>query len=118
MASQPAHTHLVKTLYRQIIKLQLHWIIDLTRWRGEALATRRLFESSRDLKDPNEIAAKVKEAQHWLKEHWHPEPYAIPTQQGGSSYQRNVAPPIECLSPLPLDLTNLAPPTAASNPSQ
>jgi hypothetical protein len=27
-AVQSAHTHLVKTLYRQVIKLQLNWVVD------------------------------------------------------------------------------------------
>lgn len=29
MSLQSAHTHLVKTLYRQTLKLQLNWTVDL-----------------------------------------------------------------------------------------
>lgn len=44
-------------------------------WRRQALQTRQMFESNATLKDPQEIARKIKETQKWIKEHWHPDPY-------------------------------------------
>lgn len=35
---QTAHTHLVKTLYRQVIKLQLNWVVDRSANRRQASA--------------------------------------------------------------------------------
>ena len=46
-----------------------------TVWRAQALATRNKFEAARGLKEEGAINAKVKEAQKWIKDHWHPDPY-------------------------------------------
>ena len=38
-AVQSAHTHLVKTLYRQVIKLQLNWVVDRSGYNNAHTST-------------------------------------------------------------------------------
>lgn len=44
-------------------------------WRKSALETRQRFEASRNLTDVGAIQTRVREAQKWIKDHWHPDPY-------------------------------------------
>jgi len=98
MSTPPAvlsqHTLLVKTLYRRILKEQLNWDIGRDVWLRRAAETRHHFEKGRKLTDAGEINSVINMGRAWLIAWKHPDPYTIPTQSGGSSFQRNTAPPV------------------------
>jgi len=63
-------------------------------WFTEAAKTRAAFDSNRSLADNGQISTAINKAQNWLIENRHPDPYNPPNQVGGSSFQRNAAPPL------------------------
>jgi len=95
--TQTAHTRLVKLLYRRIIREQLNWCIGRKFWIREARKTRSEFDRNSKLTDPGQVNSAIQCAQQWLKDHQHPEPYTNIHVRGGSSYQRNVAPPMSVI---------------------
>lgn len=88
------HVLQVKTLYRQILKEQLNWAVSRELWLQHAMEIRYEFESNKELQDPGQIASQINRAKAWLITNKHPDPYTIPTQMGGTSFQRNTAPPL------------------------
>jgi hypothetical protein len=50
-------------------------------WRSEALKTRQKFEACRNL-EGGAANAKIREAQKWIKDHWHPDPYCSQLRTG------------------------------------
>jgi hypothetical protein len=65
---------LVKTVYRQTLKLYQNWCVDLTLFHREALQVRRQFDAARTL-EPGAALSKIRAQQAWIKEHQHPDPY-------------------------------------------
>lgn len=101
MSAPSQHTLLVKTLYRRILKEQLNWAVGRDLWLQKALYTRAMFDEAKDLTEPGAIQSRVNAAKAWLIANKHPDPYTIPTQMGGSSFQRNAAPPLFTLDKQP-----------------
>lgn len=62
-----------------------------------ASKTRDSFEAKRNMRDWGAINVAVQEASSWLAANAHPDPYTVPTNDGGSKWQRNVPPPLEII---------------------
>ncbi|KAH8844253.1 hypothetical protein MCOR27_007189 [Pyricularia oryzae] len=81
------------SLYRRSLKLSLDWAVHRHLWRGQALYIRSLFEANKNLTEPKQIRALLRETEKLLETWKHPDPYCHPTAPGGSKYERNLAPP-------------------------
>ncbi|KAN0082135.1 hypothetical protein V8E54_003433 [Elaphomyces granulatus] len=86
----------VVSLYRRSLKLSLDWAVHRHVWRGQAVYIRSLFEANKDVRDPRQQKALLKETEELLESWKHPDPYRAPTAPGGSKYERNLP-----LRPLP-----------------
>ncbi|KAK1826874.1 hypothetical protein QBC39DRAFT_363450 [Podospora conica] len=87
------------SLYRRSLKLALDWTVHRSLWRGQALYIRSLFEKNRDVTNPRQQRALLKETEKLLENWKHPDPYTAPTAPGGSKYERNL--PVHNLDPPP-----------------
>ncbi|RKU41732.1 hypothetical protein DL546_004882 [Coniochaeta pulveracea] len=87
------------SLYRRSLKLALDWAVHRYLWRGQALYIRSLFEANRNITDPRQQRALLKETEKLLEKWKHPDPYCHPTAPGGSKYERNL--PVHNLDPPP-----------------
>ncbi|KAI7774134.1 hypothetical protein LA080_009248 [Diaporthe eres] len=82
------------SLYRRSLKLALDWAVHRHLWRGQAIYIRSLFEANRNITEPRQQRALLKETEKILDSWKHPDPYAPPTAPGGSKYERNLPAPI------------------------
>ncbi|KAJ0115945.1 hypothetical protein J7T55_004115 [Diaporthe amygdali] len=82
------------SLYRRSLKLALDWAVHRHLWRGQAIYIRSLFEANRNITEPRQQRALLKETEKLLDSWKHPDPYAPPTAPGGSKYERNLPAPI------------------------
>ncbi|POS76639.1 complex 1 protein [Diaporthe helianthi] len=82
------------SLYRRSLKLALDWAVHRHLWRGQAIYIRSLFEANRNITEPRQQRALLKETEKLLDTWKHPDPYAHPTAPGGSKYERNLPAPI------------------------
>ncbi|KAH8751391.1 complex 1 protein [Diaporthe sp. PMI_573] len=82
------------SLYRRSLKLALDWAVHRHLWRGQAIYIRSLFEANRNITEPRQQRALLKETEKLLDTWKHPDPYAPPTAPGGSKYERNLPAPI------------------------
>ena len=81
------------SLYRRSLKLALDWSVHRYLWRGQALYIRSLFEKNRNVTNPRQQRALLKETEKLLENWKHPDPYIHPTAPGGSKYERNLPAP-------------------------
>lgn len=99
MSKQSAHTHLVKTLYRQVLKSQLNWTTDRELWMEQARQARAKFEAGGKLTDAGAIRSALRSAQTWLHDHIHPEPITNIYNYGGLAFQRDAPYPLHTVPP-------------------
>ncbi|ROV89347.1 hypothetical protein VMCG_09616 [Cytospora schulzeri] len=82
------------SLYRRSLKLALDWAVHRNLWRGQAIYIRSLFEANRNITNPRQQRALLKETEKLLDTWKHPDPYVPPTAPGGSKFERNLPAPI------------------------
>merc|ERR1712025_1309554 len=87
----------VKTIYRRALREGENWILNRNVWYDFAEAVRAEIEKNKNEKDPEKLQLLCAAAEIDLDHNRHPIPYIIPTEQGGTSWGRNVIPPIESL---------------------
>mmetsp|Transcript_12274 Transcript_12274/g.23297 ORF Transcript_12274/g.23297 Transcript_12274/m.23297 type:complete len:117 (+) Transcript_12274:96-446(+) len=82
-------THLERSrrLYRHSLKTLLSWCIHREIFHVEADKIRAEFEANRHSPAGETL---LKNGIQKLLEHAHPEPWTLPTEYGGSKWQRNV----------------------------
>eukprot|EP01006_Ploeotia_vitrea_P038576 TRINITY_DN66249_c6_g1_i1.p1 TRINITY_DN66249_c6_g1~~TRINITY_DN66249_c6_g1_i1.p1 ORF type:complete len:122 (+),score=49.09 TRINITY_DN66249_c6_g1_i1:28-366(+) len=90
--SKRAHVVRVQTLYRRMLKQQMHFAVHRSVFYEMADQTRASFEKYRNATDPGIINAALRRAEQWLEQHQHPDPYRLPDTEGGSKFQRNAPP--------------------------
>eukprot|EP00324_Dicrateria_rotunda_P002999 CAMPEP_0206153008 /NCGR_PEP_ID=MMETSP1474-20131121/298_1 /ASSEMBLY_ACC=CAM_ASM_001110 /TAXON_ID=97495 /ORGANISM="Imantonia sp., Strain RCC918" /LENGTH=158 /DNA_ID=CAMNT_0053550667 /DNA_START=45 /DNA_END=522 /DNA_ORIENTATION=- len=84
----PPHTVRVRTLYRNGLKTLLNWTVHRDLWISEGLKLRAEFDACRALTSPPMIEKVLTAGEAKLEEYAHPAPYRIPTDPGGTKYQR------------------------------
>ncbi|KAF9967536.1 hypothetical protein BGZ73_000512 [Actinomortierella ambigua] len=90
--AQIAHRRLIQSLYRRSLKTAQDWYIDTTLFRRKAVELRIQFDANKNITNPRQIAAIVRDAERQLEDLRHPDPYIYPTAPGGSKFDRNVHP--------------------------
>jgi len=90
----------VKLLYRNICKTLFDYSSSRAVWGEFIKEARDSFEANKNLTDDAEIEKKIKAAEQWLIDYKHPDPYRVPTNPGGSKFQRNVPPDLEVVEKL------------------
>eukprot|EP00002_Diphylleia_rotans_P034818 TRINITY_DN750_c0_g2_i1.p1 TRINITY_DN750_c0_g2~~TRINITY_DN750_c0_g2_i1.p1 ORF type:complete len:103 (+),score=20.83 TRINITY_DN750_c0_g2_i1:50-358(+) len=89
-----AHSRNVCLLYRRILKNELSWVIDRRTWCERAAKISSVFHQRKTETNLAVIETYVEEAENYLKDNLHPDPYIYPILPGGSKFQRNTPPPM------------------------
>lgn len=87
-AAASAHSRRVTRLYRQALKTLFDYCEDRPLWISEGFALRKQFDQNKHLTDQRAIEKVVAAAEKKLAELKHPMPYILPTEPGGTMYQR------------------------------
>jgi len=90
-----AHRARVMDLYRNSLRTCLSWAVDREVFFAEAEKIRTRFDENKNISDFAVALDKVKKGEAELAGYAHPDMYTIPTNPGGSKYQRNIPPPPE-----------------------
>ncbi|KAG0226772.1 hypothetical protein BGW42_003424 [Actinomortierella wolfii] len=90
--AQIAHRRVIQSLYKRSLKTAQDWYIDTTLFRRKAVELRIQFDANKNITNPRQIAALVRDAERQLEELRHPDPYIYPTAPGGSKFDRNAHP--------------------------
>ncbi|KUI62233.1 NADH dehydrogenase [ubiquinone] 1 beta subcomplex subunit 9 [Cytospora mali] len=72
------------SLYRRSLKLALDWAVHRDLWRGQAIYIRSLFEANKNITNPRQQRALLKETEKLLDMWKHPDPFVHPTAPGGT----------------------------------
>ncbi|KAF9923343.1 hypothetical protein FBU30_006613 [Linnemannia zychae] len=91
-AAQVAHRRLIQSLYKRSLKTAQDWYIDTNLFRRKAVELRMQFDANKNVHNPRQLSAIIREAERQLKELRHPDPYIAPTAVGGSKFERNIYP--------------------------
>ncbi|ROW00133.1 hypothetical protein VSDG_03420 [Cytospora chrysosperma] len=78
------------SLYRRSLKLALDWAVHRNLWRGQAIYIRSLFEANRNITNPRQQRALLKETEKLLETWKHPDPYLPPMAPGGTLSADNI----------------------------
>lgn len=89
--SLPEHVLRVKKLYRNILQLNRNWYFSRDEFIQIAKYTRYEFDIRSKFTHPDDIQNSILLGERYMEDNYHPEPYLIPRQEGGSSFQRNAA---------------------------
>eukprot|EP00009_Paramoeba_aestuarina_P004401 CAMPEP_0201516604 /NCGR_PEP_ID=MMETSP0161_2-20130828/7899_1 /ASSEMBLY_ACC=CAM_ASM_000251 /TAXON_ID=180227 /ORGANISM="Neoparamoeba aestuarina, Strain SoJaBio B1-5/56/2" /LENGTH=114 /DNA_ID=CAMNT_0047913799 /DNA_START=45 /DNA_END=389 /DNA_ORIENTATION=+ len=85
-----AHKNHVCRLYKRSLKLSRDWLIIRDWWHEEVVSIRAQIEEHRDETNDVRINRLVADFENTLDEWKHPSPYIIPTDPGGTKWQRNL----------------------------
>jgi len=88
-AKTEIHKRAVCGLYRHSLKNILNWCVNREVFLKEIGMTRQLFEVNRNA-EPALAGLLLKQGQEKLAGLVHPDPYIVPTDIGGTKYQRSV----------------------------
>lgn len=89
------HKQRVCTLYYRALKTQLSWVVSREAFNEVARDLRNQIEAHRHEADPRRINILVSKFEDRLKQYAHPDPYTLPTDPGGTKWERNVPVPEE-----------------------
>mmetsp|Transcript_35625 Transcript_35625/g.66021 ORF Transcript_35625/g.66021 Transcript_35625/m.66021 type:complete len:99 (+) Transcript_35625:31-327(+) len=90
-----SHVPRVRMLYRKICKELYHYSATRPVWGEFIQEARARFEANRDVTDEAKIQALIKDGEKWLIDNKCGDPYIVPTNPGGTKFQRNVPPSLE-----------------------
>lgn len=82
-------------LYRNSLKTLRNWTVQRGVWYTEAERLRSEFEKNKDISDPALSALQLAKGEAILKKYYHPDPYIVPHDFGGSKWERNVPFPFD-----------------------
>jgi NADH dehydrogenase (ubiquinone) 1 beta subcomplex subunit 9 len=89
------HSKRVVMLYKKLLRRQRDWLVERDLINEMARKTRAVFDERASVVDPVLQKQYVKELEAEVELWSHPQPYILPTDPGGTSWQRNPPVPIE-----------------------
>ena len=94
---EDVHRSKVRTLYRRMLRTVVPHFAVGKQFFDFADQLRQEFEKFRDEKNPTIVQTKFNDGYHWIKHYSHTFPYIPIWAPGGTSWQRNVPPPLEIM---------------------